>query len=561
MQNTEKGLQAEALPSGRGEPAPPRGSLLASASGRVAILFGLSILLVSITRWPLIPAHLFSFDSVNLSLALREFDPTRNQPQPPGYPFFVIEARLVQSLFGTPERTFMILGIVVCGLAVGMLYLLGKRMFSSCIGAAAAALLFVNPPFWFSGLTSPLRPHMALISILVAYCCWRACCGEGRYFEWASLVLGVGGGFRPELLWFLFPLWVWTAWHCRQMPRLIRGGLLLGLATIAWLAVLAMASGGIMRMLLSFSEYLYTQTSDTSLLLNPADSWRRTAGRAIVWTGLGTVPWLWTLPFGWLERRSWQDSSGRLAFLSLWFLPGFLFHFAVHIADPDHALSTIPALCLLGGVCLWSAEQALSRRWLPELNGSGYLVWIVLVGNLVLFFGQFPIPQRDAAGSFRGWSSVSDATLIGTYESSYARVRWIEQMTDLGLIEIGRLKSSTQRPVLIVWARDGEPVWRKICYYLPSEKVLVLEEKNDPGIVASAARLWSGNYPLAEYQGTSPIRVPIPKDSRLIWVIGSNQADSLKQVISLQSSSSLYYTDLAADAQPFRWKSFEFVPE
>src|SRR3990170_2311337 len=96
-----------------------------SLSRRLATLFGLSILFVMVTRLPFIPSHLFSFDSVNLALALEEFDPTRNQPQPPGYPLFVQEARLVYFLFGTPEQTFAVLEMVICGLAVGMLYLLG----------------------------------------------------------------------------------------------------------------------------------------------------------------------------------------------------------------------------------------------------------------------------------------------------------------------------------------------------------------------------------------------------------------------------------------------------
>ena len=179
------------------------GLLPFSPAGRVSILFGISVLLVVVTRLPLLPTHLFSFDSVNLALALEDFDPTRNQPQPPGYPLFVMEARLAHLLFGTPEQTFAVLELVICGLAVGMLYLLGRRMFSPWVGLTAAALLFVNPPFWYSSLTSPLRPHLALLSALVAYCCWRALHGEERYFEFASLALGLSAGFRPELSVFL----------------------------------------------------------------------------------------------------------------------------------------------------------------------------------------------------------------------------------------------------------------------------------------------------------------------------------------------------------------------
>ncbi|HWP84318.1 MAG TPA: glycosyltransferase family 39 protein [Terriglobia bacterium] len=525
------------------------------------LLLLLAVTLIALTRWPLSSPRLYSFDAVNFALALREFNPALNQPQPPGYPFFVLESRLLRPLFGSPETTFLLLRLVVCGLAVGMLYLLGRRMFSPAIGAAAAALLFVNPPFWYSGLTSPLRPHLALLSILVAYGCWRVWNGEEKYFGWASLALGISGGFRPDLVVFLTPLWLWTAWQCRQRRHLVQGALWFGGTTLLWLVILVVASGGAMTMLLAFSNYLFAQTHDTSVLISTSAPWRRTAGRAVIWTALGAVPWLWALPFGWAERRSWEGWGHRAAFLALWFLPGFLFHFSVHIGDPDHALPTIPALCLLGGFSLWATEQVLGRRWFPELIGKGYLVWIALVGNLVLFFGQFPLPQREAGASFRGWSSLADAVLIGTYESSYARFRWVEQMADLGLREIARLDADTQRPVLVIWARDGEPVWRKISYYLPRQPVYVLEEREDPGVLASTARLMLDNRILAKHEGTPPLRLPVPENARLIWVVGADMVRSVSRAVPLQSSSNVYYTDLAPGAGGFRWGSFEFVPE
>jgi len=528
---------------------------------RTALLFGVSTLLVAASRFPLMPERLYSFDSVNLALSLDDFDPSRSQPQPPGYPLFVLEARLVHLFLGSPEQTFAFLEILISGLAVGMLYLLGKRMFCPWAGMTAAALLFANPAFWYYSLTSPLRLHLALVSALVAYCCWRACSGEKRYFLLASLALGLGGGFRPELLMFLFPLWAWTAWKCREARLLLKGCSLLAVAVTSWVGFLALASGMGGRILPSFSEYVFAQTQDTSMLLDASASWRRTAGRAVIWTALGTVPWFWTLPLAWKARGSWPDWAGRVGFLAVWFLPGFLFHFFVHIGDPDHALTTIAPLCVLGGACLVATERRLSWKWVPELKERGLLIWIALLGNMFLFFGQFSIPQRNADAEFRGSLSLSDAVRIGIYESSYARFRWIEQMADLGLEGIEKLRSSTERPVLVLWARDGEPVWRKICYYLPSQRVYVLEEKGDPTVSASQARLFEANQVLEQHTGTPPFRLPVPKGARLIWVIGANLVSPLNQVIPLQSSSNLYYTDLPPDAPSFRWGSFEFVPE
>ncbi len=534
-----------------------------SAAGRLLLVFGIAFLVVAITRMPFFPAHLFSFDSVNFALALRDFDPTRNQPQPPGYPLFILEARLLALLFGSPESTFQFLGLLVSALSVGMLYLLGRRMFSPWVGLVAAALLFVNPPFWYAGLTSPLRPHLALISISVAYCCWRFLegpQGESRYFYLAALFLALGGGFRPEMLLFLLPLFAWTAG--RRGQRLLLGLLILGAVTVAWGLVVVNQTGGLRRVLPAFSQYFFSQTQDTSLLLDaPFNTLRRNLGRAVIWTGLGALPWIWTLPFGWRSRGELPAWKRRLHFLALWFFPGFLFHFFVHIADPDHALSTIPALCLLGAYCLVAAEQALGRIWSPELRDRGIAIWIALVGNAVLFLGEFPIPQRPPGVQFRGLQSVSDAFYIGLYESSARRVRWVEQMTQQAFEQIQILKAATNRPVTVVWARDGEPAWRKICFYFPGEKVYALDARGDPGVPDSQARLWSGNTVLSSHSGALPLRLPVPPEGRLIWVIAPASVEGLSQVVSLQRAPPLYYTDLPADTGSFRWGSFEFVPQ
>ena len=522
-------------------------------SPRLAALFGFCILMVGLTRLPFFPPQLYSFDSVNLALALEHFDPTLHQPQPPGYPLFVLEARLLDVLFGSAERTFAALGLLVSGLAVGMLYLLGKELFSPWAGMVAAALLFVNPTFWFSSLTSPLRPHLALVTIVMAYFCWRAKRGDRGPLYAASLALGVGGGARPELFLLLLPLWIWAARETGERQAVVRSALILAGSALAWTAVLIVASGGPQRMIAYFSDYLLVQTEHTSIVLDSSSSWRRAAGRAVIWTGLGAIPWIWALPFGWFGRQQVPQWERRLLFLTIWFLPAFVFHLGVHIGDPDHTLVTIPAVALLGGFCLHTARQRIGLR------AAGPLVAMVLVGNVLLFFVQFPFPQGPAEGEFRGLASVQDAFLGATYESSYNRVRFVDQRSQSALQGIADLKSTADRPVLVIWARDGEPVWRKITYYLPGQPVYVLMEKGDPG--GPEARFYLGSRLVTRYAGQPPFRLPVPKGARLIWVAGGNTVASLHEILPLQSFSTLYYSDLPADSPSIQWGSFELAPE
>jgi hypothetical protein len=537
---------------------------------RLAALLGASILSVLVTRLPLAPQHLYSFDSVNMALAIEEFDPAKNQPQPPGYPFFVAEARIVQEIFRTPERTFEAIKIVICGLSVALLYLLGRRMFSVQAGAVAAILLFVNPVFWFSSLTSPLRPHLALVSILVAYFCWRTVTGESLYFYAASVALGLGGGFRPELSVLLLPLWIMAGWKTRERRTMIRGLLLVAAGTLAWLGVLAVLYHGVGRMAGEWIRYLTVQTQSSSILMGAGDAgWRRMVGRVFIWTGSGALAWLWTLPFGWRSRRELPGWMERAQFLAVWFVPPFLFQLLIHAANPGHMLSTIPVVCLVGGFCVAAADRYLysylqrsfaGGRLGTALQAGGLALAIAVAGNLILFFGRFPLPQASGEGHFRGLESLADAFRVGTYESSNAMVRWVDERTELGLDQIQRLQSETDRPVLVLWTRNGQPVWRKVSFYFPEQKVYELDEEGDPAVPASLGRLWSGNKVLAEYSGEPPFRVVIPKQARLIWLVGPNSIERLKKILPVKNAPPLSYVDMPADAPSFRWGSFEFVP-
>src|SRR5262245_30911756 len=121
----------------------------------------LVLALLLVTRLPAAAQYL-SIDNVNLAFALDNFDPRIHQPQPPGYPFFVLFARIINFFFHDVEKTFLAVSLLVSALCLPVLYALGKRMFDPWVGKAAVLLLLLNPVFWHSGLDGPLRPNLAL---------------------------------------------------------------------------------------------------------------------------------------------------------------------------------------------------------------------------------------------------------------------------------------------------------------------------------------------------------------------------------------------------------------
>lgn len=525
-----------------------------------ACLFGLLVLTVLAVRLPFMPGRLFSFDSVNFALALEEFDPLHHQPQPPGYPLFVGMARLLYWGVGTPEVTFSVLKIFISCLAVAFLYLLGKRMFSPGVGISAAALLLTNPVFWYSGLTSPIRPHAALISILVAYLCWRAYCGEHRYFYAASFLLGLSGGVRPALWILLLPLLVWTARQSRRESSVLLGFLLFWGGVLVWLPFLVSAYGGVGRMGSVLLEYLRGHSESAAVLMGGSSvAWRRSLGRALLWNGLGILPWAWTIPLLWLQRRRFAEWKRHFHFLGFWFIPPFLFTALVHLGAPGHTLRMMPVVCLIGGLSVVLAAEFLFRQSVLRLKPLLLALVPCLLISTMIFFGPYPIPQRKVVTRFRGWESVQDAVLVGTFETSYSRIRYITQMTDHALEKIAELKSATHRPMLLLWSNDAVPIWRKVCFYYPMDRLYELNEGGDSG--STSARLWRGKTALATFSGAPPLRLAIPKNARLIWLLHPDTLGELPQRVPLRESFPVYYSDLDAESQSFRWGSFEFVPE
>ncbi|HWP84824.1 MAG TPA: glycosyltransferase family 39 protein [Terriglobia bacterium] len=517
------------------------------------------MLLVLLTRLPLMPQHLYNFDSVNLALAMREFDPARHQPQPPGYPFFVAESRLTALLLPDPVQTFHALKILISALSLGLLYWTGRELCSERAGLAAAGLLFVHPVFWYSGLTSPLRLHAALFSLLVALFCWRALRGRPESFYAASLALGLGAGFRPTLLLTLLPLWAWCAWSTRNGKTILRGAALLAGCCALWVAPLVWAYGGLVQTWNSFLGYLlFHSQSAAALAGEPLFQWRRMIGRTVLWNGLGVVPLFFLAPFAWRAGNG-QGRGLPFRFLAVWFLPPFLFNLLVHVGAPGHTLTTVPALCLAGGMLV----DAVSRDK-PEGTGArraGSLWLAALLWSTVIFFWPRAVPQAAPTTAFRGWASVRDALSIGSYETSYARVRYREQKTADTLSQIRRLKSERDAPVVLIWSGNETPVWRKLAYYFPSDPVYELIGAPDRRGLAQAARRWRGNLLLASYEAAESVRLPVPVGARLIWILPPREVERLRQTAPLRSAFPVHYTDLGPSADSIRLGEFEFYPQ
>jgi hypothetical protein len=506
------------------------------------------LLLLLLTRIPAMATY-FSIDNVNLAFALDRFDPRAHQPQPPGYPFFVGFASMVNLLFRDPERTFAFISVLVSGLSLIAAFLLGGRMFSRWAGIAGAFLLVVNPVFWHSGLDGPLRPNLALFSLFTAYCCWRCWNGEKQFALWGAAALGIGSGFRPDLLAFLFPIWLISAWAgTRSWAFVLRGFALLMAIVAIWIGALVVAMGGIDTFLRIMLDYGVDQSRSDSLVLGSSiTAWLRQINRLVIWNGLAVIGWVWALPFFFRNRDRLPIGTSQTAFILVWLVPGLTLQALIHIGAPGHTLFSVPALCMLGGYVL------------SCIRGRDLVLASALIFNVMLFLDYFPLPPAAGESLSRGTPSIKNAILFGTFESSLGQVRWLDDVTRTTLKEIEEF-TPPDRPSLIIttdaYVNQWFMNWRIGRYYLPKQDFWVLYDGEKRRVEHLRRDV------LIEMRNSNPLRVPIFREGRILWLIepGSAFHMQLANVQKLRGGKYVFYSDITPDSPSFGIGEFEIIP-
>ena len=517
-----------------------------------------TIALLLLTR-VLADAYYLTIDNVNLAFALEWFDPLHHQPQPPGYPLFVVFARAVNFFSPGVEWTFLFISVLATGLCLPLITALGTRMFSIWSGRAAALLLLVTPTFWHTGADSPLRPFLALFSLLTAYWSWRCWNGEGRYAIWAACALGVGSGFRPELLAYLLPMWLISAWAGTRSLKTVAAGLgVMGAIVLAWTGGLIVAVGGVQPLTSLLSGYLVEQAQAESPIMGAGlRAWLRQMSRLVVWNGIAVVWWIWTVPVVLRERQRGDVDRQALLFITAWLAPGLLQQAVVHVAAPGHTLFSVPALCLLGAHMLFIAARRLSSSEASFVQAREVMLSAALIFNVMTFLNFFPVPDPDASPG--GGPSIKNAVAFATLETSLGSIRSMDEVA-FGTLKELRQRTPGDRPSMIITTdvHSGEWFmnWRMLRYYEGSRDIWVLTDQTTP-ITALRVR----RYQSLEFLTGTP-GIPVPRGGRILWILDRTSPFNKELAANTPLNAGRYvsYTDIPAEAVPFTVRGFEFVP-
>ncbi len=469
--------------------------------------------LTLITRIPFRSTHLFAWDSANFALALQHYNVAWHQPQPPGYILYVAVARLVHLLVADANAAYVWLSVVVSVGAVWCVVLVGGRLFGKLTGVLGGLVLLTSSLFWGQGVVAYPYAFLALFSSLIVLLALRNRSGGRDTTLVSAALLAIAGGFRPELVPFLLPLWLWGAWR-RPRWRWLAGLGLLAALVAAWYMPMIWLSGGWQTYQSASSGYFLFFLSATSgfgkLLLAVLENTRTLVGYTYNGVGLALLPLLYIAGRFFAPPRLVSDTRAQV--LALWITPPLAFYLLVHIGNPGYLLSFLPALCLLTahGTLILAQDTAQAVRLARPSDGR-----TSAGGELDLNPGSSspgngsqrgprqPLPFREGVGGRYAATilialiALSNAALFLVADGE-GRLREIRAIDRILSKQVAAIEAQFPAESTLILAYDRS---RQLRYYLPDHRIELLFTET----VAVAA---SGYDPSHYWERRSTLTVP-----------------------------------------------------
>jgi hypothetical protein len=197
-------------------------------------------------------------DSINFALGLREFDPARHQPHPPGYPVYIALGRGVLAAVRSaapslPQAMGEALALsLLAAIAGAAAVLLAGAVFGALarvtsLDARPAArttrwatiLLAVSPLFWLTGA----RPMSDVPGLAVALGTQAALLFDR--IRLGAFLCGLALGVRSQTVWLTAPLLLLALARRRAWRPWFEAAALGALGIVAWAIPLLAATGGL----------------------------------------------------------------------------------------------------------------------------------------------------------------------------------------------------------------------------------------------------------------------------------------------------------------------------
>jgi hypothetical protein len=314
---------------------------------------------------PSLAPSLEDIDSINFALGLRDFDPARHQPHPPGSPVYIAMGRallaIVSAIGSTLSQTAAeALTLSLWSALAGAVALVAAaRVFRESAptdsGGApwGIALLAACPLFWLSGLR-PMSDLPGLAAALVAQALILQGRRDRRSLIQGAVVAGLAAGIRVQTVWLTVPVLALALVRQRGAGLVwivTRPVAALAVTGLAWAVPLVADSGGLAEYLRALSSQAGEDFAWVNML------WLEPTPRRLAFTLYETfvLPW-GSVPLAALVAVSAAvgliiaavRDRAALAVLALAFGPYAAFHLLLQeTLTVRYALPTLPLVAWL----------------------------------------------------------------------------------------------------------------------------------------------------------------------------------------------------------------------
>ena len=429
-----------------------------------------------------LPPTLEDLDSMNFALGVRDFDPSKHQPHPPGYPVFIALGKLSHAVWPSDAGSLSLWGAVFGALSVFSLLALFRSIEAldrraqdgerDRRAALATIVVMASPLFWFTALR-PLSDMPGLGIALIAQACLASAFARrrledgsdraaieqaGRLIVLGAFVAGLAAGMRTQTVWLTLPLLGLVL-----IDRTGRGGAgaLLGsamtfsLGFLAWAVPLVIASGGLGEYRAAFSGQAAEQFTGLDIFLSNPTARRMALGiiAALV------VPWA-APPLGWivvaiaiagLALLAWRAPRAAVL-LIVTCAPYAVFHLIVQEPLTRYALPIVPAVGYL-------AVRGLSAAGARAATiGSAAIVVASLVVTLpaVSAYSRNPSPAYAAIDDLQTLVASAPGSIVGAHQR-FARLLETRSV-DAKILPAPVMRESTE--LAAYWRGGGRaPMW------------------------------------------------------------------------------------------------------
>ena len=395
-----------------------------------------------IAHLALLPPALEDLDSMNFALGVRDFDPSKHQPHPPGYPVFIALGKLSHAIWPSEAGSLSVWGAVFGALSVFALVALFRSIEALDRSAdplardrrvmLATIVVVTSPLFWFTALR-PLSDMTGLGMALVAQACLAsavvrrrmadaahpaAIAESGRLIVVGALIAGLAVGARTQTIWLTLPLL-----GVVLLDRTGRGGAgaLLGSAmtfsigVMAWAVPLLVASGGLARYRAAFAGQAAEQFTGLDIFLSHPTPRRLALGIIAALVGPWAAP-----PLGWivvaiaiagLALLAWRAPLAA-GLLLVAYVPYAVFHLVVQESYSRYALPIVPAVGYL-------MVRGLSAA---GANAAAFGSAAIVVASLVLTlpaakaYGTHPSPVYLAISDVQKLVASTPGSVVGAHQ-------------------------------------------------------------------------------------------------------------------------------------------------